>query len=408
MLALACQGESLWLGTAVGLQRFNRAGTVPSGNWPRGEVVALASGTGGVWAAVRGTAGYEVGFATVTGWLPLSARPLKERVAGLAPAGRAEVWIATDDGLALGSTGGVRWYQTEGPPEVIPVEGNRTDALSNLIQALAVRGGALWIGAARGLFRMGLTDGRWYGFTGSDRLADVRAILPGTGADDLWVAAGQDGRGGAGGLRRVAGDVPSVEQFPVPASILGLAAGVGGAAWAVAGLDLGPLPAGLYRGDEAGWSLALAASELRGRSLPHGACLQTVSQAPDGRAWIGTSAGLFAWQPGAVVAREASLDEPDVRVCSGARGRRGDRRHSWRAPCRPPGSPGAGCGLVWPDGQRPGLGCVCRHFVVWDGCRPGAGGPRSGRVARGSDRDSHQQRLGCRPRHGIGHFWGRG
>jgi ligand-binding sensor domain-containing protein len=105
-----------------------------------------------------------------------------------------------------------------------------------------------------------------------------------------------------------------MEAFAVPASILGLAAGTGAARWAVAGLDLGPLPAGLYRGDGAGWLLALAAADLRGRGLPSGACLQTVSQAPDGRAWIGASAGLFAWQPGAAIARETSLGDPDVRA----------------------------------------------------------------------------------------------
>ena len=135
VLALACQGESLWLGTAAGVQRFDHAGTPASSNWPRGEVVALAAGADGVWAAVRGKAGYEVGFATAASWIRVAGRPFRERVVGLAAAGQDEVWIATDDGLALGSTAGTRWYQTEGPPEVIPVEGSRTESLSNLVQA---------------------------------------------------------------------------------------------------------------------------------------------------------------------------------------------------------------------------------------------------------------------------------
>ena len=312
VLSLACQGESLWLGTAAGLQRFDRAGTVPSSNWPRGEVVALATNTDGVWAAVRGVAGYEVGFATAAGWIRVASRPLKERVVGLASAGRDEVWIATDDGLALGSMASIRWYQTERPPEAIPVEGNRTEALNNQVQALAIHAKALWIGTARGLFRMGLADGRWHGYTGSDRLADIRTILPGTGSDEFWVAAGQDGRGGAGGLRRVRGGAPSLEEFAVPASILGLAVGSGNTRWAVAGLDLGSLPDGLYRNDGTGWSLALAAARLRGCGLPFGACLQAIGQAPDDRIWIVTSSGLFTLQPTEPMTREASLCESEV------------------------------------------------------------------------------------------------
>lgn len=314
VLALAYQGESLWLGTAAGLQRLTQTEVVPTGRWPRGEVAVLAADTDGVWAAVRGKNGYEVGLATATGWIQVAGRPLRERVVGLAPAGPGSVWIATDDGLALGSTTSIRWYQTEGPPEVIPVESGHTVTLCNLVRALVVHRNTLWIGTARGLFRIGLADGRWHGFAAGDRLADIRAILPGTGADELWIATGQDGHGGAGGLRRVRRGVPSMEEFAVPASILGLAAKAEGARWAVASLDLGPLPDGLYRNNGDGWFLALAAAKLRAHGLPPGACLQAVCQAPDGRTWIGASAGLFAWQPNAAIESDLGLGQPDVRA----------------------------------------------------------------------------------------------
>ena len=180
-------------------------------------------------------------------------------------------------------------------------------SLDNLVQALAVQGQDLWIGTARGLFHWGLADGCWHAYPLDDGLADVRSILPGAQQDDLWVASGQSG------MRRIKGRLALVQPFPVPASVLGLAPDHKTGAWAVAGLDLGQRPEGIYRWDGTIWSLILRAAELRLNSLSVSACIQTVACAANGRIWIGTSEGLFGWSPGAPPEREPSAGKADVR-----------------------------------------------------------------------------------------------
>lgn len=299
ILTLARQGENLWLGTFRGLVRIDLTTGKPHpiDNRTQGEVTALAPTSQGVWAACGG----RVGLATEAGWTPLSEKRLNTPITSLAAASDDEVWIGTHDGLLRGGTEGIRLHLTDTPPDVIGLpSGDRSPAtFSNLVQALSVQQLAersiLWIGTARGLFRLDLFTENWrrYGRLGTQ---DIRAIATTPEQETVWVASWSSG---LHGLKQQT-ELESTPKVSEP--ILALTAGTS-QCWAV-GLD------GLYQYKDSAWVQVISAQELPGRGW-----LQAVTQAVTDQVWLGTSAGLLVYKPdtGQLMTVSGALGSADVR-----------------------------------------------------------------------------------------------
>jgi ligand-binding sensor domain-containing protein len=224
-----------------------------------------------------------VGLATEAGWTPLGEKRLNTPITSLAAARDDEVWIGTHDGLLRGGTEGIRLHLTDTPPDVIGLpSGDRSPAtFSNLVQVLSVQQLAersiLWIGTARGLFRLDLFTENWrrYGRLGTQ---DIRAIVTSPDQETVWVASWSSG---LHGLKQQA----ELEATPkVSEPILAITAGTS-QCWAI-GLD------GIYQYKDSAWIQVISAKELRVRGW-----LQTVAQAVTNQVWLGTSAGLLVYNP---------------------------------------------------------------------------------------------------------------
>lgn len=386
VLALARQGESLWLGAATGLRCIDLATGKGARHesWPQGPVAALAAGTDGVWAACEG----QIGYATAAGWQPLPNLQLRAAVTGLASAGAGSVWIASHDGLWRGGPAGVRLCSTEAPPELIeslrPDRPNET--FSNLVQALAftqIDGRpALWIGAPRGLVYVDLLNNLWRGQPLA-ALRDVRALAAGSAAApgaEMWAASW------SGGPRRLLSRGALAPQVASPGIVLGLNTGPAGL-WAAVGLDLkaaaepGQPSDGVYRWAGGEWALALPAGRLKLRELglkeAEATLVQAVAEDAGGRLWLGTPSGLFSWQPGdpAPAGPDASLGGRDVRcllalsngeLCVGTTtGVFAGAAGGLAVLSRPEGA------AAWPGGAVTGLAWDPADQVVWCGTDAG-------------------------------------
>lgn len=266
-------------------------------NRPQGEVTALAPTSQGVWAACGG----RVGLATEADWTPLEEKRLNTPITSLAAASDDEVWIGTHDGLLRGGTEGIRLHLTDTPPDVIGLpSGDRSPTtFSNLVQALSVQQLAersiLWIGTARGLFRLDLFTENWrrYGRLG---MQDIRAIATTPDQETIWVASWSSG---LHGLKQQT-ELESAPKVSEP--ILALTAGTS-QCWAV-GLD------GLYQYKDSDWVQVISAQELPVRGW-----LQAVAQAVAEQVWLGTSAGLLVYKPdtGQLTTVSGVLGSADVR-----------------------------------------------------------------------------------------------
>jgi ligand-binding sensor domain-containing protein len=299
ILTLARQGENLWLGTFRGLVRIDltTGKTHPIDRRLQGEVTALAPTSQGVWAACGG----RVGLATETGWTPLGEKRLNTPITSLAAASDDEVWIGTHDGLFRGGTEGIRLHLTDTPPDVIGLpSGDRSPAtFSNLVQALSVQQLAersiLWMGTARGLFRLDLFTDNWrrYGRLGTQ---DIRVIATTPNQETVWVASWSSG---LHGLKQQT-ELEATPKISQP--ILAITAGTLHC-WAV-GLD------GLYQYKDSAWVQVISA-----KKLPVRGWLQAVAQAIANHVWLGTSAGLLLYKPdtGQVTTVSGNLGSVDVR-----------------------------------------------------------------------------------------------
>ena len=139
---------------------------------------------------------------------------------------------------------------TDTPPDVIGLpSGDRSPAtFSNLVQALSVQQLAersiLWIGTARGLFRLGLFSENWrrYGRLGTQ---DIRAIVTSPDQETVWVASWSSG---LHGLKQQT-ELETTSKISEP--ILAITAGTS-QCWAV-GLD------GLYQYKDSAWVQIISA-----------------------------------------------------------------------------------------------------------------------------------------------------
>jgi len=282
ILALACCGGKLWLGTISGLALVNLAtGDVHrSDTWPIGEVTALTLTDDGVWAAC----GSEVGLATETDWMPINAQLPRTRITGLAQIEKDEVWISTHDGLLHGTLTEIKLHLTETPPDVIgrhSFDPQRPPAaFSNMIQAIAVQhlaqGDSLWVGTASGLFHLDLLAESWKRYD-QRGLRDVRALVTDTARESIWAASWM---GGVYSLKQQV-----VQEFlPEPFDpILSLAISSQAELWAASHDKV-------YRNDGSIWSLTVSS-----KMLPTGAWIRCLAQACSTQAWIGTSRGLCVY-----------------------------------------------------------------------------------------------------------------
>ncbi len=282
ILAVLRQSQHLWMGMIDGLVRIDLSDGKPhrSDNWPSGEVNALAPADSGVWVACQG----RVGLITETDWTPIKKQWRRLQITRLAPAGDSEVWIGTHSGLLRGDPTGMRFHLTNAPPDVIGLSlpERPPDTFSNMVQALAMQKledkSVLWIGTPRGLFCLDLLADIWKRYL-QRGLRDVQALIIGDAQEDIWVASWNDG------LRSIKKQAV-LECCPnVRGPVLALTSGISANCWA-AGLD------GLYQWDGATWTLIVSANRFSASGL-----VRAVAQVQADRVWIGTSVGLFAYEP---------------------------------------------------------------------------------------------------------------
>jgi ligand-binding sensor domain-containing protein len=278
IITLARQGNNLWLGTLDGLIRIDltTSQSYPAGE-PRTEVSALVSTDQGVWVAC----GRQVGLATEDSWTPVSGKAC-DRVTSLVPAHDNGVWIGSHSGLQWANSTTNRFQLTEAPPDVVGVRSPNEPptTFSNLVQALAVQHlpntALLWIGTARGLFRLDQSTETWRR-PGQLVNQDIRAVTN-VSEQSLWVSSWSSGLYNVQSSNFVS--VPAVS-----APITALTAGVEFGGWA-GGL------AGIYGHDGTAWSLTVSAQKL-----PEAAWVRALTQTKSGCLWIGTSAGLLTYNP---------------------------------------------------------------------------------------------------------------
>lgn len=279
ILTLALQGNNLWLGTFKGLVRIDLTTGKPHpiDSTIGGEVAAMAATEQGVWAACGG----RVGLATETGWTFLGDKRLNIPITSLAAVNDQQVWIGTHDGLRRGEDG-IQLHLTDTPPDVIglPSRDKSPATFSNLVQALSVQRLAersiLWIGTARGLFRLDLLTQSWrrYGWL---RTQDIRAIVTDPDQETVWVASLSSG------LQQITQQAEPDATPKIAQPMLGLTVGVS-QCWAI-GLE------GLYRYQDSTWVQVISVQELPVRGW-----LQAVT-AGTNHVWLGTSAGLLRYEP---------------------------------------------------------------------------------------------------------------
>ncbi len=279
ILTLARQGNNLWLGTLDGLIRIDLTTnqSCPAGE-PRTEVSALAPTDQGVWAAC----GRQVGFATEDSWTPVSGKSC-DRVTSLVPAHDNGVWIGTHSGLQWANSTTSRFQLTEAPPDVVGVRSPNEPptTLSNLVQTLAVQHlpntTLLWIGTARGLFRLDQSTETWRR-PGQLGHQDIRAAATSTSDPNLWISSWSSGLYNVQSSNFVA-------EPAVSGPITTIKAGLESGGWA-GGL------AGIYRHDGTTWALVISIQKL-----PDAAWVRALAQTQADCLWIGTSAGLLTYNP---------------------------------------------------------------------------------------------------------------
>jgi ligand-binding sensor domain-containing protein len=290
ILTLVRQGNNLWLGTLDGLIRIdlNTSQYYPAGEH-RTEVSALAPTAQGVWAAC----GRQVGLATEDSWTPVSGKAC-ERVTSLVPAHDNGVWIGTHAGLQWANSTTSRFQLTELPPDVVGVRSPNEPptTFSNLVQALAMQylpnTTLLWIGTARGLFRIDQSTETWRrpGQLGNQ---DIRATAMSTSGQSLWISSWSSG------LYNVLPPSSLVAELPVSDPITAITAGLeSGGGWA-GGL------AGIYGHNGTTWALVISAQKL-----PDAAWVRALAQTRADCLWVGTSMGLLTYNPSTKIVASAT------------------------------------------------------------------------------------------------------
>ena len=301
IFTLAVQGKKLWLGTFGGLVQIDlrtsqahRIDTIPLR-----EITALASYSQGVWVACGG----QVGLATETDWKEISQKRLNIPITSLVATSDQEVWIGSHDGLLRGNEEGMQLHLTDTPPDVIGlVSRDRSPTtFSNLVQALSVQQltdrSILWIGTARGLFRLDLLTENWRRIPKLGT-QDIRAIITHSEEEAIWVGSFNSG------LHYLKPQTQPETKPQISEPILTLINGHDSQYWAV-GLD------GLYQHQNSGWVRVISSQEL-----PVNGWLQTASQDVPEHIWLGSSAGLLLYKPNKnkVIIATGNLVSTDIRT----------------------------------------------------------------------------------------------
>jgi ligand-binding sensor domain-containing protein len=299
LLTLEITHQFIWVGTTSGLVCIDLTQDKPcrSAEWPSGVVTALAVGTGeaNVWAACGG----KLGLATPTGWkMLLNRTQTNELITCLALTHHQNLWIGTPKGLFIACPTEIRKCVTDSPPDVIGLSDQKkpTPTFCNLVQALTVQQLAtislLWIGTASHLYCLDLTTEHWKRFSS---FHDVRACIPRANTGELLVASWSEG---VYSLR----EKSQMTHAPIMPPVLALCQGADNTYWA-ASLD------GLYKNDGEGWKLVLSSQELGSSNW-----IQTLAQTTSEQLWLGTTAGLFTYQPTKRLLEAVNGIPPDIRA----------------------------------------------------------------------------------------------
>lgn len=283
--ALATQGNDLWVGTAVGLFRWNIA-TGSSETHPIGlaaeSIQALAIGQdGSVWAGTpAGLARYHN-----NAWTPQAAGLASANIRGLAVAPDGSVWA----GASGATTGGVsRFDGAAWQPQT-----DFNEAAQNLVLALAADDrGHIWVGTDdAGVSRW---DGTvWQTYGAADGLASniVYDIAAEPGAVWFGTFAYTDGTGAHGGAGRydlATGEWTRYTQVDGLASddVAAVAVDAVGRKW------FGTWGGGLSLFDGRNWWTFDEASDLGSNFV------RALMIGPDGSLWVGGRGSVDRFRPG--------------------------------------------------------------------------------------------------------------
>ncbi|MCP4344683.1 MAG: hypothetical protein GY795_04040 [Desulfobacterales bacterium] len=291
ILTLLHTGDSLWVGMTDGLYRMDFATFKPERIENTGaEVTAIAPAPNGIWASCGGM----VGLATEKGWNQFShVQDTRQVITALANAQKEdEVWIATHNGLMHGKKDRIQYHLTNSPPDVFGLaDSKRAPAtFSNMVQSLKIQRtenrAIVWTGTARGVFYLDLKTYTWKHTLHG--IHDIRALATGDKPDEIRAASWLNG------IYKMKDQKPFQE---LSSPITALAEGSGATRWAA-----GPDTLWEYNGEA--WNIVIAPDRI----LTDG-WIKTLVQIPGKNLWIGTSAGLFAYLPGA-----DSLTQPENHI----------------------------------------------------------------------------------------------
>lgn len=284
-LAVAAEG-GLWVGSNYGVYRCWPGPDTPltrENDWPREDIISLASGLETLWVATV----HEVGAIAGNEWQPVQETPPGQVSMLLAPElpghkayRQPAVWTGGSHGIFAVDKQTCRRAVSDTPE----------DGLSNAVQCLYAGEQYVWMGTPRGLFRF---DGQ--GWRGDDdvnsfALRDVRAIVPGPTPEQLWAGSW---RGGPGYMA----EAVYIASQELPGPLVSLAVGADDSLWA-ATLD----KIFWYLPDSDTWqpvksplpSILLRAHVVQ--TICHQIATGTGGE-PEPTLWVGTSGGLRRYRP---------------------------------------------------------------------------------------------------------------
>ncbi|MFO1432831.1 MAG: hypothetical protein U1F76_22380 [Candidatus Competibacteraceae bacterium] len=283
----------LWVGTQHGLYHL-QPGHDPAylseekwpRNWPRDEVIALSlePETKHLWVLTASEVGKIINNDT---WQPLSKVPpdtlnclVTTRVQKEIPhptsasLQKSHVWVGGSQGL----------YKLNLIDYQLAFTPAKEDSLSNSVQCLHVDAETVWIGTTRGLHCFDSQSWKSYGLKLPD-LWDVRAIMPAVNKDRVWIGTWHNGL-----CRFEQGVYVPGRNTILP--IMAMTTATDQTLWAATLNTLHKLPPGSQKWEEPIGSQAPATIPL---GIIQSLCYQVINH--NARLWVGTSAGLFSYNP---------------------------------------------------------------------------------------------------------------
>lgn len=287
-------GDSLWVGTNTGVCRFRaETSTLSSENtWSVDAISSICADedSDSIWIATS----REIGRIVNNVWQPVRRTP-PGQISKLVAAGKPTPMRAGDNAdlfkegrIWASGAGGLFTVSVDDCEETFGYDSE--DELSNAVQCLSVDENAVWVGAARGLYKLDRQAQKWRAYSvDSPELVDVRAILPVGDGSRIWLGTWR------GGLQRLEDGVHIPERI-IDSPLVSLTPGFGRAIWGASFDEV-------YRysfEDDKWQSIETPARDSIGKGIIQTLCFQSVVEIDGNKTstlWVGTSRGLYRYRP---------------------------------------------------------------------------------------------------------------